>query len=76
MDPSRCTLPLFPDPESYRRDLLSFARQFHALAGPSPDRAQIRREFWARALHIYEHIPMSVDERAHQAADRFAAIRS
>lgn len=75
VDPAHCELPLFPDPDSYRQDLLWFARQFLALAGAHPDRARIRRECWAHALHIYDAIPMSVDERACQAAERFAAIR-
>jgi hypothetical protein len=73
-DVSGCTLPLFPDPETYRRDLLWFARQFHAIAGPDPDRAAIRAAFWQKALAIYDVIPMSADARADSAADGFANI--
>lgn len=73
-DVSRCALPLFPDAEAYRRDLLWFARAFSEMAGGQPDRARIRRDYWTRAFSIYDHIPMSVDERAAHAADRFANL--
>ncbi len=73
-DMAECTLPLFPDPETYRQDLLWFARRFLEMAGPSPDRERIRREYWAKALDIYDHIPMSADERAEMSAERFAGI--
>lgn len=71
-DVSRCTLPLFPDPETYRQDLLWFARIFGELAGPAPDRERIRKEYWKRTFAIYDHIPMSVDARAEHAARTFA----
>jgi hypothetical protein len=73
-DMTKCRLPLFPDPETHRRDLLWFARQFHEMAGPNPDRARIRREYWGKSLAIYDSIPMSADRRADAAADGFAAI--
>ncbi len=73
-DLSRCALPLFPDPETYRQDLLWFARAFHDLAGPAPDREHWRRAYWQRALAIYDHIPRSADERADHAARGFANI--
>ena len=73
-DVSRCALPLFPDPETYRQDLLWFARQFLAMAGPNPDREAIRRAYWERALAIYDVIPMSVDERAEHSARQFSQI--
>jgi hypothetical protein len=73
-DMAGCALPLYPDPESYRQDLLWFARQFHAMAGPEPDREGIRRAYWGRALDIYDTIPMSVDERAEEAAAQFSRI--
>jgi hypothetical protein len=72
---SGCALPLFPDPESYRQDLLWFARRFGEMCDPQTDRQRIRQEYWERALTIYDHIPMSADERAEASADRFAAIR-
>lgn len=71
-DVSRCTLPLFPDPESYRQDLLWFARTFLEMAGDQPDRERIRCDYWHKTFAIYDHIPMSVDERADQAARKFA----
>jgi hypothetical protein len=74
-DPSACALPLFPDPETYRQDLLWYARRFREMCGVSPDRPRIRREYWERALSIYDHIPMSADERAEASADRFAEVR-
>jgi len=73
-DTSECTLPLFPDPETYRQDLLWFARQFYAMAGPNPDREAIYRAYWARALAIYDVIPMSADERATFSARQFSQI--
>lgn len=75
-DTSGCDLPLFPDPETYRKDLLWFARTFHEMAGISPDRERIRKEYWERALGIYDVIPMSVDKRAELAARNFSLILS
>ena len=73
-DTSRCSLPLFPDPETYRQDLLWFARRFHEMAGANPDRERIRREYWAKSLAIYDAIPMSADPRAEAAARQFSQI--
>ncbi|NLG50264.1 MAG: hypothetical protein GX552_09170 [Chloroflexi bacterium] len=73
-DMSNCTLPLCVEPEAYRQDLLWFARRFHEMAGPAPDRERIRREYWDKSLHIYDVIPMSADERAEMSATRFAQI--
>ena len=69
-----CTLPLFPDPETYRQDLLWFAQRFLEMASPAPDRDRIRREYWAKSLAIYDSIPMSVDARAAESARRFSMI--
>ena len=73
-DMSKCKLPLFPDPETYRQDLLWFARMFLEMAGPNPDRERIRKDYWNKALAIYDSIPMSADERAELAARQFASI--
>lgn len=73
-DLSRCTLPLFPEPEYYRQDLLWFARQFLKMARPDPDREDIRQAYWARALAIYDVIPMSVDKRAELSARQFSQL--
>ena len=73
-DVSNCDLPLFPSPEQYRQDLLWFARMFGRLAAPDVDRDAVRREYWQRSLHIYDHIPMSADERAEEAGRQFSQI--
>jgi len=73
-DMSQCALPLFPDPETYRQDLLWFARKFEEMAGPQPDRERIRREYWDNALAIYDVIRMSADPRAEMAARQFSEI--
>lgn len=76
VDLSKCDLPLYPGVETYRDDLLWFARQFEAMASPEVDREAIRKAYWARALSIYEHIPMSADARAENAARSFSAALS
>jgi hypothetical protein len=73
-DMTRCTLPLFPDPESYRQDLLWFARHFRQLASDAPDRTAIRQTYAARTFAIYDTIPMSADVRAPHAAAGFAGM--
>ena len=73
-DAWRCSLPLFPDPEAYRQDLLWFARRFQEMAGPNPDRERIRREYWEKSLAIYDVIRMSADPRAERAARDFSEI--
>ncbi|MBI2297883.1 MAG: hypothetical protein HYU66_02825 [Armatimonadetes bacterium] len=73
-DVSGCDLPLFPEPEEHRQDLLWFARRFLGMAGEAPDRGRIRDDYWRKALAIYDHIPMSADERAEASAERFSAI--
>ncbi|HEY3416070.1 MAG TPA: hypothetical protein VGM23_04210, partial [Armatimonadota bacterium] len=73
-DMRACTLPLFPDPETYRQDILWFARQFYAMADPDPDREAIRQAYWTKSLAIYDHIPMSADERAEASARQFSQI--
>lgn len=67
-------LPIFPDPEIYRGDLLWHAHNFRELAGDAPDRNKIRAEYWKKALSIYDAIPMSADERAGHAANGYAGI--
>lgn len=75
-DMTKCTLQFFPTPEQYREDILWFAGKFLELVRENPDRVSIRREYWNKALHIYDQIPMSTDERAEEAANRFAAIQA
>ncbi|OHB54037.1 MAG: hypothetical protein A2Y12_13060 [Planctomycetes bacterium GWF2_42_9] len=73
-DTTSCKLPLFPSPEQYRKDLLWFARIFSELSGQNPDRDRIEKQYWNKTLEIYDHIPMSADQRAHESAQRFANI--
>lgn len=73
-DVSNCKLPLYPDPATYKSDLLWFANKFKEMAGPSPNRERIRQEYWKKALEIYDHIPMSADKRADLSARNFASI--
>ncbi|MBR4748267.1 MAG: hypothetical protein IK083_01665 [Abditibacteriota bacterium] len=73
-DVSRCSLPLFPDPEEYRNDLLWFARIFLELAGDDPDRQSVRQRYWEKSMKIYDYIPMSEDKRADFSADLFADL--
>jgi len=71
---AKCGLPLFPDAETYRSDLLWHARNFREMTGDDADRARIRKEYWSKALPIYDSIPMSVDKRADSAADSYSRI--
>lgn len=74
VDMGHCVLPLFPSPEQYRQDLLWFARMFVRLTDADCDREAIRRAYWQKTLSIYDHVPMSVDARAADAAKRFSEI--
>ena len=73
-DPAACRLPLFPDVETYRQDLLWFARAFREMAGPSPDRDRIRLDYRRKVLAIYDFIPEAADERTALAAQQFSDI--
>jgi hypothetical protein len=73
-DPSKCTLPIFPNANEYRKDLLWFARMFMTMAGENADREAIRSQYHEQALAIYDFIPKSVDERTHAAEKGFSQI--
>ncbi len=73
-DVGGCALPLFPDPESYREDLLWFARVFLELAGAQADRGKIAGAYRQRALSIYDSIPQARDERTGPAVRKFAQV--
>lgn len=60
----------FPDPESYRAELVFFARFFAALSAPQPDYDALRKEYWERVYRIYDALPAHVDPRPHAATDR------
>lgn len=66
---------LFPDAESYRRELLFFAQWFVDISGPSPDYDTLAQQYWQRVYAIYDALPDHVDPRPHQAVktlvDRF-----
>ncbi|MFA6187062.1 MAG: hypothetical protein WC770_07630 [Phycisphaerae bacterium] len=70
----KCELPLFPSAMQYRDDLLWFAKLFAQLSGDIVDRSQIKKDYWARCLSIYDHVPMSADARAELAANRFSSL--
>jgi len=69
-----CELPLFPSPQQYRQDLLWFAGIFARASEERSDREAIRREYWRKALNVYDQVPMSADERAVDAAVRFSQV--
>ena len=73
-DVNYCDLPLFPSAQQYQQDVLWFARMFARLSEPGVDRKTIEREYWQRSLNIYDHIPMSTDARAEEAARQFSHI--
>jgi len=60
--------------EEYRQTLLWHAKNFQEMLGYRPDRARIRKEYWDRALAIYDTIPQSVDERSQLSATGYANI--
>ena len=70
---SNCNLPI-PDPEEYKEDILWFARKFRELSSENPDREKIKKDYWKKALKIYDFIPMSEDKRADIAAEYFSKI--
>lgn len=73
---AKSALPLFPSPEEYRETLLWHAENFLYLLSDSPDRSAIRKEYWNRALSVYDTIPKAVDERSELAADQYSNIGS
>ena len=56
--PSACALPIFPDPETFRQDLLWFARKYHEMTGPNPNRALIAWQYWEKTYGIYSQAPL------------------
>ena len=71
---AKCEIPLFPDSETYRKDLVWHAQNFLEMTGENADRVKIRRRYKNMALSIYDTIPMSVDARSEAAADGYAKI--
>ena len=67
-------LPIFPDEEEYRQTLLWHAENFISMLGDNPDREKIRKDYWDRALSIYDNIPRAVDERSQLSASGYSNI--
>jgi hypothetical protein len=63
------SIPLHPEPEAYRRELLFFAELFAELSAPAPDFDNLRKRYWQRVYAIYDRLPAHVDPRPHRAAD-------
>jgi hypothetical protein len=59
-----------PSPETYRQELLFFARFFREVSGEAPDYAELRQSYWQRVYAIYDQLPQHVDPRPHAAVDR------
>jgi len=68
----RGDVPLFPDPESYRQELLWFARTFRDFSGPVSNNASVRDAYWRRVYAVYDQLPKHVDPRPRGNTDRIA----
>ena len=62
---------LFPDPETYRKELVFFARLFADLTAPHPDYDALKQTYWNRVYRIYDHLPNHVDPRPRGNTERF-----
>jgi hypothetical protein len=62
--------PFYPDPETYRQDLLFFANLFSDLSAPQPDYTDLAARYWQRVYPIWDHLPQHVDPRPRLAVDR------
>ena len=62
---------LFRDPETYRQELLFFARLFADLTAPSPDYDALQQAYWNRVYRIYDTLPSHVDPRPRGNTERF-----
>lgn len=67
-------LPLFPSTEEYRQTLLWHAENFVQMLGDTPNREEIRKAYWKKALSIYDKAPKAVDERSVSAAYGYSCI--
>lgn len=54
--------------------LLGFARLFHRLSSPSPDREAIREEYYRKCYRVYDKALKAVDERPAQAASHLSQL--
>jgi hypothetical protein len=58
-----------PEPESYRKELLFYARLFRDLSSPSPEYDELRQRYWYHVYRIYDRLPAHVDPRPGRATD-------
>ncbi len=63
----------FPEPETYRCELLFYAELYRDLSAASPDYGALERRFWNRVYSIYDALPEHVDPRPVGATKRFIA---
>lgn len=70
----RSALPIFPDEETYRLDLLWHAENFREMLRGEADRDEMRERYRRRALSIYEKAPLAVDERSALSALGYSKI--
>jgi len=61
----------FPDPETYRQELLFFARLFADLTAPAPNYDALKQVYWNRVYRIYDTLPSHVDPRPRGNTERF-----
>jgi hypothetical protein len=64
------------DPETYRKELLFYARIFADLSDDSPDFDALTSRFWDRVYAIYDDLPTHVDPRPKAATKRFIEMFS
>ena len=67
-------LPIFPDAETYRQDLVWHAENFRAMLKEEANRDEMRERYRRRALSIYEKAPLAVDERSALSALGYSKI--
>lgn len=61
---------LHPDPETYRQELVFFARLFADLTGSHPDYDALKKTYWNRVYRIYDSLPDHVDPRPRGNTER------
>ncbi|OGV86672.1 MAG: hypothetical protein A2340_12850 [Lentisphaerae bacterium RIFOXYB12_FULL_60_10] len=60
-------IPFLPDVDTYRRELLWFARWFESVSGLSPDYDSLYQAYWNRVYSVYDRLPVHVDPRPRNA---------
>ncbi len=67
----RTDVPFHPSTETYRQELVFFARLFADLTAPAPDYDALKKAYWDRVYRIYDRLPDHVDPRPRGNTDRF-----